>query len=83
MATTLSLTHADTVWVTTYWGGETRMTCFDVTVQLNENTQVTASFTRKELEELLRHKGIVVGLAKPEFDNRGSANDRPSWAADK
>jgi hypothetical protein len=70
MATTIPLNSLHTVWVTTYHGGA-KGTCFDISVQLNADTQLTATYTVEELVQLLNDKGgHVRGLAKPDFEKK-------------
>ena len=68
MARTVSLNSVDTIWVTTYSGGE-RGTCLDISMQLDSETQVTRTFTVQELLDTLKIRGMVKGLAKPEFEH--------------
>lgn len=70
MATTVSLNSLDTVWVTTYCGGEGLGTCFDISIQTGSEMQLTATFTVADLVELLSLEGRARGLAKPVFQNR-------------
>lgn len=68
MAKSVSLTSLDTVWCTTYLVGEQLNTRFDISMQLDADTQVTATFTTEQLRDRLMAQGSVYGLAKPEFD---------------
>ncbi len=68
MGTTRSLNDAGTAWSTTYYGGADMGTCFDISVQINDEEQVTATFTVPELIELLRKNGNKKALRKPSFD---------------
>jgi hypothetical protein len=69
MATTLSLNNNSSVWVTTFYGGEYKGTCFTITKQCGDS-QVSRTFTMTDLENMLfREGGTVSGLVKPDFDN--------------
>jgi len=68
MAKTVMLNFNQTVWVTTYFGGEGHGTCFDISMQLNEETQVTRTFDLTELRRMLLENGDVRGLVKPDPD---------------
>lgn len=75
MSKTVILNSDETVWVTTYNGGG-KGTCFDISVQLDDETQVTASFTKAQLIDAIQRRATpelaVRGLAKPEFERRQS-----------
>lgn len=75
MATTISLNSLDTVWCTTYYGGPGRGTCFDFSMQLDAETQVTRTLNVEEFLTVLRTNGSVRGLAKPCFENGHNRND--------
>lgn len=72
MSKTVALNGLETVWVTSYATGSQRGTRFDITVQLDEQTQLTATFTVDELADVLRRQpgSAVRGLAKPIFERR-------------
>lgn len=72
MATTKSIVSDDTVWVTTYSGGNGKGVCFDISMELpGGETQITMTFTRDQLlDTLTRAGGRVRGLVRPDFDRR-------------
>jgi len=67
MTTSVPLNMAETVWVTTFYGGQERGTCFDVSVRTGEDTQVTATFTLEEFATLVKAYGQEKTFAKPAF----------------
>lgn len=68
MAKTIALNSLETVWVTSYSGGAGVGTLFDISMQRDGETQVTATFSVKDLLKILEDHGSIKGLAKPEFD---------------
>lgn len=69
MATTRKLNDAGTVWATTFFGGENKGTCIQITMKLDVQTQISRIFTLPELVETLNFDGDVSALNTPEFDN--------------
>lgn len=70
MATTRMLNDNETVWVTTYFGGIERGTCFDISMQVSEVAQITMNVSIAELRDLIMRNGEMKGLAKPDPDDR-------------
>ncbi len=68
MAITRYLNDYEDVWVTTYYGGKDRGTCFDISMQMSNNTQYTATFTHDKLAQILQVLGEKKPLARPCVD---------------
>jgi hypothetical protein len=79
MAKTVMLNSANTVWATTFWGGEDKGTCIDISMILTDELQVTRTFTMDELREILcEGGGVTRGVAVPSPDNE----DKP-WTIEE
>ncbi len=69
MATTRPLNDAQDIWVTTFFGGADKGTCFTITAGFADSkVAVSRTFTKEELKLLLVETGKVSAFHRPSFD---------------